>query len=145
MIVCWDVIEHLPNPQMALKNLIDALARGGVLVLAFPHLHSIKGWVTKLTPFWMHLAFYRYLMGTKRPTSEMGVFPTYLRKEIAPQHVIDYAVLKGMECVYRVEYEGPVQHSLRQRNRLANLFFSVSGLLNLNDSDCMLVLRRPVK
>jgi SAM-dependent methyltransferase len=145
MIVCWDVIEHLPNPQDALKNLFDALAPGGLLVLAFPHLNSIKGWVTKLTPFWVHLAFYRYLIGDKRPTSEMGQFPTYLRRDILPQRVIDLAVQYGLECVYRLEYEAWVQRHLRQRNRLANLFFTLTAFLNLNDSDCMLVLRRPAK
>lgn len=143
VIVCWDVIEHLPNPQTALKNLFAALAPGGLLVLAFPHLHSIKGWGTKLTPFWVHLAFYRYLIGDKRPASEMNQFPTYLRTEIAPKRIVDFASQFGLECVYRLEYEGPVQRFLRQRNRLADLFFSLSGLLKLNDSDCMLVLRRP--
>lgn len=141
MIVCWDVIEHLPNPQRALKNLFDALAPEGLLVLAFPHVHSIKGWVTKLTPYSVHIAFYRFLLGADVSRQ----FPTYLRMEIVPQRIINFAAQHGLECSYRVEYEGPVQKHLRQRNPLANLFFSVTGLLKLNNSDCMLVLRRPAK
>lgn len=145
MIICWDVIEHLPNPQMALKNLFDALAPGGLLVLAFPHLHSIKGWVTRLTPFSVHQFFYRFLIGSKQSAIESDQFPTYLRKEIVPRRIVDFAEKHGLECSYRMEYEGPVQKYLRKRNMLANLFFSVTGLLKLNNSDCMLVLRRPDK
>jgi len=143
MIICWDVIEHLPNPQSALKNLMDALAPGGVLVLAFPNLFSVKGLVTKLTPYWVHFAFYRYIIGDKRSKDETGQFPTYLRMDILPQRIVDFASKNGIECRYRVSYEGPVQTFLRQRNPLANAFFVLSGLFKLNDSDCMLVLKRP--
>jgi SAM-dependent methyltransferase len=142
LVVCWDVVEHLPNPRLALKNLFDAVGPQGLVVLAFPNYTSIKGWVTKLTPFWVHLFFYRVLIGDKRPSEDMGQFPTYLRRDIQPGRIVDFAKTHGLECCYRLEYEGPVQAYLRQRNWLANAFFTVTGWLGLNNSDAMLVLRK---
>ena len=144
LIVCWDVIEHLPNPNKALLNMLNAMAPGGILVLAFPHLHSIKGYVTKLTPFWVHIAFYRFLLNHSRSVAEDHQFPTYLRRDILPRRIIDLSETHGLECCYHVNYEGPVQCELRQRNRLANSFFSLVSRLGLNDSDCMIILRRPL-
>ncbi len=145
LVICWDVIEHLPNPQKALDNLFGALAPGGLLVLAFPNFHSVKGWVTKLTPYWVHIFFYRFLIGTKRSEVEADQFPTYLRSEIQPGRIVDYAAKHGLETSYRLEYQGPVQTYLRQRNKLANLFFTLISPLGLNNSDAMLILRKPAQ
>jgi len=143
MVVCWDVIEHLPSPNLALKNLSESLAPGGLLVLAFPNFHSIKGWVTKLTPFWVHVFFYRFLIGDKRDPADMGQFPTYLRADIQPQRIVAFAKEMKLECAFIHEYEGPVQAYLRSVNPLANFFFKFTGLFGLNNSDAMLILRRP--
>lgn len=36
-ILCWHVIEHLPNPQKALKEISRILKTGGVLILGAPN------------------------------------------------------------------------------------------------------------
>lgn len=143
LVICWDVIEHLPNPQKALANLFEALAPGGLLVLAFPNLHSVKGWVTKLTPYWVHMFFYRFIIGTRRAEVEADQFPTYLRSEIQPRRIADFARQHGLETAFQLEYQGPVQTYLRQSNKLANLIFSLISPLGLNNSDAMMILRKP--
>jgi len=143
LIVCWDVIEHLPNPNNALLRMMRALAPGGLLVLAFPHLRSVKGIVTKLTPYWAHVAFYRYFMGQSNETAEANQFPTYLRRDILPDRIIEFSRINGLECCYSCSYEGPVQADLRRRNPIANAFFAGIKWIGLNDSDSMLILRRP--
>lgn len=143
LVICWDVIEHLPNPQKALKNLFDSLDPGGLLVLAFPNLHSVKGWVTKLTPYWVHLFFYRFIIGTERSKVEADQFPTYLRMDIQPARIAKFAQDHGLEIAYRLEYQGPVQVHLRQSNKLADLFFALIRPLGLNNSDAMMILRKP--
>jgi 2-polyprenyl-3-methyl-5-hydroxy-6-metoxy-1,4-benzoquinol methylase len=142
LVICWDVIEHLPNPQKALSNLFGALAPEGLLVLAFPNLHSIKGWVTKLTPYRVHVFFYRFVMGYESSVAEEHQFPTYLRREIKPGHIVELAQRHGLETCFRLEYEGSVQTELRQSNKLANGFFKLISPLGLNDSDAMLMLRK---
>lgn len=151
LIVCWDVLEHLPNPEKALANLFCALAPGGILVLAFPILHSIKGWLTKLTPYWAHLAFYRYVIGDKRPREELNQFATYFRRVVQPGRVEPLVKAWGGDVIYFHLYQGPVLTYLRQHNRLADIVsrFVVGagrlltlGKYKLNHTDCMLVLRK---
>ncbi len=152
LVVCWDVIEHLNHPTKALNNLFEAVGTGGLLVLAFPNIWSLKGLVTKLTPFWFHAWFYRHIIGDRRPCTELDQFPTPFRMEIAPRQVLASARRAGLEPVQNECYEGPVQTHLRQRSRLARIALNVVGLgsrilsinqLDLTRSDCMLVLRRP--
>jgi len=50
VVICWDVIEHLPNPRAALHNMFRAVKPLGLVILGFPNLLSIKGVMTKLPP-----------------------------------------------------------------------------------------------
>src|SRR3990172_9070263 len=63
LVICWDVLEHLPRPVLALRNVFVAAAPGGIVVLALPNLYSLKGMVTKFMPYAFHVWFYRYVMG----------------------------------------------------------------------------------
>ncbi len=49
VIICWDVLEHLPRPQEALANMCKAVRPGGLILMGFPHAASFKGIVTKST------------------------------------------------------------------------------------------------
>ena len=65
LIVCWDVLEHVPDPDQAITRLCDALRSGGLLIVKGPVLSSMKGLVTRLTPHRVHVWFYRYVLGSK--------------------------------------------------------------------------------
>lgn len=152
LIVCWDVLEHLPDPRKALLNLFQALRPGGIILLAFPNLFSLKGLVTKFTPFIVHLWFYRYIIGDKRERQELDQFPTYLKLAATRGHITRLAVENGLEVSYDLPYEGPVQQHLRSRSKFANLGFAALesvfkvltlGRWNPNLSDCLMLLRRP--
>src|SRR4029077_10901958 len=54
IIICWDVLEHWPHPERALRNFLYAVRPGGILILAAPVVSSLKGLVTKFTPHWFH-------------------------------------------------------------------------------------------
>jgi SAM-dependent methyltransferase len=52
--VCWMVLEHLADPEAALRHMFQSVKSGGLVLLGFPHLMSFKGLVTKITPYWIH-------------------------------------------------------------------------------------------
>lgn len=47
-IICANLIEHLPDDVLALKNMIDALPRGGALCLLVPAFQQLFGTLDKL-------------------------------------------------------------------------------------------------
>lgn len=146
VVVCWMVLEHLSRPKDALANLFGAVKPGGLLVLGFPNLASIKGVVTKFTPFWLHELFYRFMNHKSRH------FPTYLRASILPHRLIRFAEDNGFSAAFCKLAEGGVPKKLRARSPLIDLVFSVVNRLGRLLSfgkwqsalldECALVLRK---
>ena len=118
VVICWMVLEHLPRPQNALRNLFRTVRPQGLLILGFPNLLSIKGAVTKLTPFWFHELYYHYMRYTSRH------FPTYLRTEILPKRVMRMAQENGFSVEYCTLVQGAVTEKARKRFRPIDMAFS---------------------
>jgi len=84
----WDVVvsvyvlEHVDNPQQAVANMLAWTKPGGFLVLAVPNALSLKGLVTKMTPFGFHGWFYRNIY--RRPHA---IFPTVMDWSITPANL----------------------------------------------------------
>ncbi len=151
LIVCWDVLEHLPDPTRALDNMLGSIKPGGLAVVALPNLWSLKGMITKLTPFSVHRAFYRHVIGDRRPAMEFDQFPTFLRLASAPHRVARFAVSRGFDVRFFRLYQGPVQTWMRRQSRWADLGFGFLGAIstfvsvgtfNVNHSDCLILLQR---
>jgi SAM-dependent methyltransferase len=149
LIVCWDVLEHLPRPMNALDHLVNALKPRGVLIVAVPTLYSLKGLLARFTPFAFHEWFYRNVLGSQKPLSRQ--FPTLLRRDISPGRLRRFAITRHLDIVYAVLYEGSVQISLRSRHAMANAALAAVGRLSrvlsgghvdLNLTDCIMVLQR---
>jgi len=119
VVVCWMVLEHLPKPKDALANLFRAVKPGGLLILAAPNLMSIKGFVTRATPFWFHELFYRFMKYDFRP------FPTYLRAVIMPKRLARFAKTNGYSLVFFKLLEGSVAKKLRARFPVADRAFLI--------------------
>jgi len=66
LVICWDVLEHLENPAAAIDRMIAALAPGGLLIIKGPVLASLKGLITRFSPFWVHVLFYKVMMGSPK-------------------------------------------------------------------------------
>ena len=74
---CW-VLEHVDGAEKVLENFEQWLKPGGLLIVRVPDRDSLFGIVTRLTPFWFHVWYYRWVVGVKtagRPGH--GPYPTY--------------------------------------------------------------------
>jgi ubiquinone/menaquinone biosynthesis C-methylase UbiE len=126
VVICWMVLEHLVKPREALLNLCRAVKPHGLLILGFPNLYSIKGIVTKFTPFWFHALFYKFMKYTSRH------FPTHLRIAILPKKVMQLAQDSGFNTEFYRLVEGDVSKRLRTRFRLIDLvFFTVELVVRI--------------
>ena len=92
LIICWDVLEHLPRPELALKNMAKAVNDGGVILLASPNVLTVRGLLTKFTPHWLHVWYYRYIVGFKQAgTPGNYPFESYHRFSMAPPAITKFA------------------------------------------------------
>jgi SAM-dependent methyltransferase len=149
VVVCWTVLEHLSRPNDALLNMFEAVQPSGLVILGFPNLASIKGLVTKFTPFWFHQLFYRLMKYKSSP------FPTYFRADIMPHRIRRFAEKNGFSVELCRVVEGRVTQKFRARFRVMNLAFStldaVLKVLSFGRSqsllldNCAMILRKQVR
>jgi SAM-dependent methyltransferase len=114
LVLCWNVLEHLPQPERALDNFRRATSPGGLIVLKLPNVLSAKGLVTKFTPHGFHVWVYRRLLHYPNAGKEgYTPFRTFLRWSTAPHGLVAYARRHGLAT-----YEADRQTALRSRLRL---------------------------
>jgi SAM-dependent methyltransferase len=152
LVICWDVLEHLDRPDLALVNFARTLKRGGVLVLAFPNGESLKGLAAKLTPFRFHVWLYRHVIGSKNAgTEDVGPFPTYFRAGMRVARVESVAVEHGLRLVYRRLYESLMQEEVRFKLGVTGRRWEAvrrgvralsGGRLSAHLTDCVLVFQK---
>lgn len=131
LVVCWDVLEHLPYPERALAEIARVLKPGGLAVLALPNITSLKGLITRLTPWWFHVWVYRRVLGdASAGTDASDQFPTAFRFTLRPSRLPALAGGQGLTVDHVWLYEGPVPQHLRRRYRAADLALSAAGIVS---------------
>lgn len=126
VVVCWDVLEHLPDPEAALDNLTRATSPGGLLVVKVPNVMSAKGLVTKFTPHWFHIWIYKHVFGYSNPgVGDTPPFRTYLRWAIRPRALRRFGRSHGLGIEMLGTYEADKQQGIRERLHLEGRLWRV--------------------
>ncbi|GGI24672.1 class I SAM-dependent methyltransferase [Bradyrhizobium guangdongense] len=132
VVICYNVIEHLPDVGAALLNFRDALKRGGMILIGAPNPRSLSGVVTKYSPHWFHVWFYRNIRGIKTAgLPGEAPFPTFFHPLVTLPKLEAFAAVHGLETIYRREVESPRYPEMRKRKPLfATLVDAGAMLLN---------------
>ena len=148
----WNTVldEHLPKPELALRNFTDAVKQGGLIVLKLPNLLSLKGLATKFLPHSLHMLAYRYLKSKRKSTarSDVAPFKTYLKFSTSPNAIRRFALQNGLSVVYFDTYDiTDTDWLMRKRTAHAvyGLLKSVFRFISfgrINDSEFILVLKK---
>ena len=78
LVICYNVIEHLPDVEAALLGFCESLKQGGLILIGAPNPRSLSGVVTKYSPHWFHVWFYRHVRGEKKAGQPgQAPFPTF--------------------------------------------------------------------
>lgn len=129
VLVCWDVLEHVARPEDAFGEFARVLRPGGLAVLALPNVLSLKGLVTRLTPWSFHVWVYRHILGDRSVgTDASDQFPTALRFVLRPAALRRLASRHGLRVQALHLYEGPVPRHLRRRHRVADLLLGAASV-----------------
>jgi SAM-dependent methyltransferase len=132
LIVCYNVIEHLPAVDQAIQQFHHALAPGGLVFIGAPNPESLFGLVTKYSPHWFHVWFYRVILRHK-DAGKPGHLPfrTFYHPIVSPKALLDFCKQIGFEPIYFNLYIGSNYTSLRQtRPFVGSLVAAGLGLMN---------------
>ena len=149
IIVCWDVLEHLQRPDLALKNFSQAINKGGFIILGLPNVLSLKGLLTKYLPYKAHVWVYKYLYGIKDAgKNDTTPFRTVMKYDISGRRIRRYADSRGLSVAYSDTRDGvyvknktmaPIIQSIYKIARITSTFMSF-GILG--KSELIIVLRK---
>src|ERR1700704_6047106 len=84
LVICYNVIEHLPDVEAALLGFCQSLKKNGLILIGAPNPRSLSGVVTKYSPHWFHVWFYRHIRGEKHAGSPgFAPFPTHFHPMVS--------------------------------------------------------------
>jgi SAM-dependent methyltransferase len=132
LVICYNVIEHLPDVEAALSGFCESLRQGGLILIGAPNPKSLSGIVTKHTPHWFHVWFYRHVRGDKM-AGQPGhpPFPTFFHPLVTLANLETFARRHGFRVIYRNEYESPRFPEMRTRMPvLAAMLDAVAAVMN---------------
>jgi SAM-dependent methyltransferase len=133
LVICYNVIEHLPDVEAALLRFCESLKPGGLVLIGAPNPRSLSGVVTKYTPHWFHVWFYRYVIGDKEAGQPgHAPYPTFFHPLVTPSKLEAFAKARGFRVIYKKEYESPRFPEMRTRQPLLGaLLDTVATVMNL--------------
>jgi SAM-dependent methyltransferase len=133
LVICYNVIEHLPDAEAALKRFCESLKQGGLILVGAPNPKSLYGVVTKYSPHWFHVWFYRTIRGDKKAgLPGEAPFPTFFHPLVTLSNLEGFAKAHGLEVIYRREYESPRFPEMRIRKpHFAALLDAAAAVMNL--------------
>jgi SAM-dependent methyltransferase len=123
MVVCFNVIEHLDAPELAIAEMARVLRPGGLLLLGFPERNSLKGWITRATPIGVHRAFYRWIVGKPdRGGAHYDAFETPFRPLVTAGRVGERLSRLGFRVLVQQSYDGSLEYGLTRGSGVRRLF-----------------------
>lgn len=152
-VVCWEVLEHLRNPEPVVVKLARAVADNGLLIIGSPDPRSVKGLVTRFTPHAFHLWVYRRFFNLEAAREPgRGPYWTFMKSGGSAEAVQRLAEQEGLTLVYLAWVESVMQVELRRRFRLAGLIWRIIrssvralslGRISAEATDYLCILERP--
>jgi SAM-dependent methyltransferase len=132
LVICYNVIEHVPDVEAALSGFCQSLKPGGLVLIGAPNPKSLSGVVTKYSPHWFHVWFYRYVRGDKKAGQPgQAPFPTFFHPLVTLSRLEAFAATHGLQLIYRKQYESPRFPEMRLRKpAFAALLDAVAVVLN---------------
>ena len=133
LVICYNVIEHLADVEAALSGFCESLKDGGLILIGAPNPRSLSGVVTKYSPHWFHVWFYRHVRGdSKAGQPGEAPFPTFFHPLVTLSNLETFARTHGLQVIYSKLYESPRFPEMRARKpRFAALLDAAAAVMNL--------------
>jgi len=153
LVICYNVIEHVPDVEAALAGFYEAVKPGGLILIGAPNPRSLSGVVTKHSPHWFHVWFYRHIRGdAKAGLAGCAPFPTHFHPLVTLSNLEAFAEQHGLQMIYRKQYESPRYPEMRRRMPVfaalvdaaaKAMNFLLPGKTDVRHGDYHVIMRKP--
>jgi SAM-dependent methyltransferase len=91
------VLEHIEGAEKVMDNFLRWLRTGGIIVLKIPDRDSVFGFIARITPFWVHVFYKRYIE-RKPDAGKPGYdpYPTVYDKVVSRKGIHRYCKKHGL-------------------------------------------------
>lgn len=104
------VLEHVKGAEKALDNFFRWLKPKGILVLRIPDSSTAYGFMSKYSPFWVHVFYKKYIAGDANAGKPgHDPFPTFYDSVISRNGIHAYCQRHGLKI--RMEYSYTIKKS----------------------------------
>jgi 2-polyprenyl-3-methyl-5-hydroxy-6-metoxy-1,4-benzoquinol methylase len=92
------VLEHIQGAEQVMSNFKRWLRPGGLLILRIPDRDTVFGFLTRLTPFWFHVFYRKYILGFEN-SGQPGFppYPTYYDQIVSRQGIHQFCQQNGFQ------------------------------------------------
>lgn len=120
------VLEHVEGAESVLDRFLIWLRPGGILIIRIPDPRSVYGFLSRLTPFWFHVLYKRYIEG-RATAGKPGYdpFPTIYDDVVSRAGIHRWCAARGMHLLEEVGWNYP----LTRPGPLAHVVAGMSWLL----------------
>jgi len=96
VIFCSFVLEHVDEADLVLKNFVRWLKPGGLLIVRVPDRDSVRGFITRMTPHWFHVLFYKLVLGREKAGQPgYGPYATFFHPWVSRRGMYRYCEAFG--------------------------------------------------
>jgi len=107
------VLEHVDGAEGVLKNFVRWLKSGGTMILRIPNGDSAWCFLVRITPFWFHILYKKYIEGNKNAGKPgHAPFPTFYDKVVSRSGIYEFCEKHGL--VIKAEYSAGHGRKSRQ-------------------------------
>jgi SAM-dependent methyltransferase len=97
------VLEHIDGAEGVLEKFSNWLKPGGLLILRIPDRNSVKGFVTRITPFWVHVLYAKYVSRfAGAGEAGFGPYPTFHDPIVSREGIQEYC--RNNHLIIKEEY-----------------------------------------
>ena len=136
------VLEHIDGARTVLDNFLRWSKPDGLVIIYIPDCQSAYGFFSRYTPHWLHVWFYRFVLG-RRDAGKAGnaPYPTYYDEVVSRAGIREYASDNGLDLCEECGYYRPPGLTRLFMNAAHALSF---GKLAASHCDLLFILERRV-
>ena len=90
------VLEHIKGAERVLDNFFKWLKPNGILILKIPERDCVFSFITRITPHWFHVFYYRYILKRQNAGKPgYGPYPTFYDRIVSQKGIKGYCKKHG--------------------------------------------------